>query len=158
MNNALDINTAHLSDFVEYLVETQFRGVMPYSTDQSLYGHQNVQSEQQNINESKIRDLGILTVLAMLRIDLFVDNGSQENKSRAVFMDKMFPDNNDFSCLSKIRTLIKNLQPNPTNSIVLIALQEISRQLKNAKMADKCPLGLSNPEEGNCLPFASELH
>ena len=48
----------------DYLLQTQFQGVM---TSQERYHHV---SDSETVNQSKIADLGILTFLAMVRIDL----------------------------------------------------------------------------------------
>ena len=114
----LYVNITHLSQFLKYLKDTKFRGIMPYSTDKS--NQTKVQSPEQDINESKMRDLGILTALAILRIDLFLVSSEDESKPRAWFVEKMFTQ--QVNTMATIKTLVQSLQPNATNSIVLIAL------------------------------------
>lgn len=59
-----EVKIEHVEQMYDYLVQTQFQGVM---TSQERYHHV---SDSETVNQSKIADLGILTFLAMIRIDL----------------------------------------------------------------------------------------
>ena len=54
-----------------------------------------------------MRDLGILTALAILRIDLFLVSSEHESKPRAWFAEKMFTQ--QVNTMATIKTLVQSL-------------------------------------------------
>lgn len=71
----VDITVSHLADFYKYLAMNDFSGqLMSVSGlgDSSRYQHSGLDlTDAQRIAQNKIKDLGVLTYLAMLRIDAF---------------------------------------------------------------------------------------
>jgi len=80
-------------------------------------------SETQVINESKIRDLGILTFLAMLRIDVFAACPQGTNKEKTNLMNGLFKQQS--KDLNKLKKYMSEVEPNALSSIILIALHVI---------------------------------
>ena len=71
-NSQLEYSMSHIGEFVEYLVNTEFKGYMNCRTDNHQMYNLHKQTEIQAINQGKIKDLGIITMLAILRIDIFI--------------------------------------------------------------------------------------
>lgn len=67
-----DYTMAHLLEYSEYLIQMEFKGQLSGGVAQS-WQSQSHQGDASIINEAKIKDLGILTFLAMIRIDVFAD-------------------------------------------------------------------------------------
>lgn len=115
---------------MKYLRLTGFKGWL--TDDHDAYARRSaftpeVQVEQA-INESKIKDLGILVMLAMFRIDVFQDGSldftdNQKQLSTHLFKttDKKF---------EKLRKAINEMTLNPINSIVVLGLQQVVRQIE----------------------------
>jgi len=83
---------------MKYLIKTEFRGYLIYGlTHQSSKQLQMMQSgsESHMINESKIKDLGLLCFLAMLRIDIFSEcpqgTNNRKNNLISVMFDQQDP-------------------------------------------------------------------
>lgn len=64
-----EVQMAHIKKFLKYLVLTDFKGFFISEISQDY--RQLHQSEISILNEQKIKDLGIFTMLSLLRIDLF---------------------------------------------------------------------------------------
>ena len=72
----VDIDISHLANFYEYLALNDFSGQLVCvagQPDNIRYQHSGLDSltDAQRIAQNKIKDLGIITYLAMLRIDVF---------------------------------------------------------------------------------------
>jgi len=122
---------SHLKKFMKYLIKTDFRGYMVFGLDQeSSKQLQQMQSnsEAQVINESKIKDLGILTFLAMLRIDAFAACPEGTNKEKTNLINGLYH-TNDKNFL-KLKKMICGLQPTGVSSIIFLALLVVLSQVE----------------------------
>jgi hypothetical protein len=79
----VDIDVSHLANFFEYLAMNDFSGMLlslagQQQADYLRYQHYGLDSltDAQRIAQNKIKDLGTITYLAMLRVDVFQAVGS----------------------------------------------------------------------------------
>lgn len=107
-----DAKIEHVEQMYDYLVKTQFQGIL---NGQERY-HQI--SDSETVNQSKIADLGILTFLAMIRIDML----AQGKKTQIITSQ----------CAGKIMEKMKSLQLGPLNSIICQAYLLASRDVAKA--------------------------
>jgi hypothetical protein len=126
--------------FFEYLRETKFYGYI-LEDDSALSRGLDYQPEtdQRFVYRGRIKDLGILTALAMLRMDVFLDENKgkeQENLVKSWWSKK--------SEVTKLKTMMKALEPDPVNSIVCLAIYLVfnlsnKSQLKGSDDTFKLP-------------------
>lgn len=76
----VDFTMTHLSEYSEYLVQMEFKGHLSGGDNQSRQS-QSHRGDASIINEARIKDLGILTFLAMLRIDIFAEGQQSQSRS-----------------------------------------------------------------------------
>lgn len=118
---------------MKYLIKTGFKGWL--AEDLDLHTSRKIQSqtEQQIISESKIKDLGILTMLAMLRIDLFQEANTHMSEPQKHIVHKLYrTGEKKFLTLKK---MISELTFTPLNSIIVIAFQQVLHRIEVLQQA-----------------------
>lgn len=127
-------------------------------------------TEAQRLAQAKIKDLGIITYLAMLRIDVFQAGGSSPEASNSPspesknLIKAWYNSQNSQPAqqqdLRSLRQHVKNTRPDPRNSIVCLALVQVFRrieQLVNQQQDSLLQLPQHFSAELLAQPFINEL-
>jgi hypothetical protein len=131
--DSMGYSMAHLLEYSEYLIAMEFKGhlaagVRPIS---------NHQGDASIINEAKIKDLGILTFLALLRIDVFADGqqGPGSSKAKGNLIKGLYAKSAGelAKLMQAMEAGVRRIRPDAVNAIVCLALQQVCRHVAESQ-------------------------
>lgn len=141
--DSIGFSMAHLLEYSEYLIAMEFKGhlaagVRPIS---------NHQGDASIINEAKIKDLGILTFLALLRIDVFADGqqGLGGSKAKGNLIKGLYTKSAGelAKLVQAIEAGVRRIRPDAVNAIVCLALQQVCRHVAESQPGVSQPASFS---------------